>query len=130
VATSRAAQSPTITWSGAATLPAPIAMPNAVRSYRPRRPRRNAQAYAPASRNPQTMKAAKYMWMYSLQNIGLANSACHGCTSVALPSTSVNPDGWFIQPLTEITNSEPATPATATGIPERKCARGPSRSHP
>ena len=39
------------------------------------------------------MKAAKYMCVYSLQNIGLSNSACHGCTSVARPFTSVNPVG-------------------------------------
>ena len=70
------------------------------------------------------------MCTYSLQNMGLANSAAHGCTSAALPFTSVNPVGWFIHPFTEMTNSEPATPATATGIPERKCARGDSRSHP
>jgi hypothetical protein len=70
------------------------------------------------------------MWMYSLQNIGLSNSACHGCTSVALPSTRVNPVGWFIHPLTAMTNSDPATPATATGIPVRKCTRGGSRSQP
>ena len=70
------------------------------------------------------------MWMYSLQNIGLANSADHGCTSVALPLTSVNPVGWFIHPFTAMTKSDPATPATATGIPDRKCARGGSRSHP
>ena len=76
------------------------------------------------------MKAAKYMCTYSLQNIGLANSACHGCTSVARPPASVNPVGWFIHPLTEMTNSEPATPAIATGKPDRKWARGPSRSQP
>jgi hypothetical protein len=76
------------------------------------------------------MYAAKYMWTYSLQNIGLANSADHGRTSVALPSTRVNPEGWFIHPFTEMTNSDPATPATATGIPERKCARAGSRSQP
>jgi len=76
------------------------------------------------------MYAAKYMCTYSLQNIGLANSACHGCTSVARPSTSVNPDGWFIQPFTAMTKSDPATPATATGMPDRKCARGESRSQP
>jgi hypothetical protein len=70
------------------------------------------------------------MCTYSLQNIGLANSADHGCTSVALPSTRVNPDGWFIHPFTAMTNSDPATPATATGSPERKCARGESRSQP
>ena len=70
------------------------------------------------------------MWMYSLQNIGLANSADHGCTSVALPLTRVNPVGWFIHPFTEMTKSDPATPASATGIPDRKCARGESRSHP
>jgi hypothetical protein len=76
------------------------------------------------------MYAAKYMWTYSLQNIGLANSADHGRTSAARPFTRVNPDGWFIHPFTEMTNSEPATPATATGIPERKCARAGSRSQP
>ena len=70
------------------------------------------------------------MWMYSLQNIGLANSADHGCTSAAFPSTRVNPVGWFIQPLTAMTNSDPATPATAMGIPDRKWSRGFSRSHP
>jgi hypothetical protein len=70
------------------------------------------------------------MCTYSLQNIGLANSACHGWTSAARPSRSVKPVGWFIQPLTEMTNSEPATPAIATGMPDRKCARGRSRSQP
>ncbi|HEY1701096.1 MAG TPA: hypothetical protein VGG75_15410 [Trebonia sp.] len=43
-ATSRAAQSPTITCSGPATEPAAIVMPKAVFSYRPRRPRSIAQA--------------------------------------------------------------------------------------
>ncbi len=76
------------------------------------------------------MNAAKYMWTYSLQNSGLPNRACHGCTSTARPSRTVKPDGWFIQPLTEMTNSEPATPATATGIPQVKCRRGDSRSQP
>jgi hypothetical protein len=76
------------------------------------------------------MYAAKYMCTYSLQNIGLANSACHGWTSAARPLTSVNPEGWFIQPLTAMTKSDPATPATATGMPDRKCARGGSRSQP
>jgi len=55
VATSRAAQSPTITCSGAATAAEVSVMPSAVRSYRPRLPRSIAQAYAPASRNPHTM---------------------------------------------------------------------------
>jgi hypothetical protein len=54
-ATSRAAQSPTTTCSGEATAAAVIEMPNAVRSYRPRRPRSSAHAYAAASRNPHTM---------------------------------------------------------------------------
>jgi len=54
-ATSRAAQSPTITCSGEATAAAVIERPNAVRSYRPRRPRSSAHAYTEASRNPQTM---------------------------------------------------------------------------
>jgi len=43
-ATSRAAQSPTITWSGDATEAADNVTPSAVRSYRPRRPRKNAHA--------------------------------------------------------------------------------------
>ena len=109
-----------MTCSGAATLAAAMVMPSAVRSYRPRRPRRNAHAYPAPSRKPHTMKAAKYMCTYSLQNIGLANSACHGCTSTARPLRRVNPLGWFIHPLTEMTNNEPATPATATGMPVRK----------
>ncbi len=70
------------------------------------------------------------MCTYSLQNIGLANSADHGCTSAARPPVSVNPDGWFIHPFTAMTNSDPATPAIATGNPERKCARAGSRSQP
>jgi hypothetical protein len=70
------------------------------------------------------------MCTYSLQNIGLSNSAFQGCTSVARPSTSVKPVGWFIHPFTAMTNSDPATPATAIGIPDRKCARGGSRSQP
>jgi hypothetical protein len=70
------------------------------------------------------------MCTYSLQNIGLSNSACHGCTSVARPFTSVNPVGWFIHPLTEMTNSDPAIPASAMGMPHRKCVRGFSRSQP
>jgi hypothetical protein len=43
-ATSRAAQSPTITCKGEATAAVDSVMPSAVRSYRPRRPRRNAHA--------------------------------------------------------------------------------------
>jgi hypothetical protein len=70
------------------------------------------------------------MWMYSLQNSGLSNSAFHGCTSTARPFCRANPVGWFIQPLTAMTNSEPATPATAIGIPHRKCVHGLSRSQP
>jgi hypothetical protein len=70
------------------------------------------------------------MWMYSLQNSGLSNSAFHGCTSTARPFCSVNPVGWFIQPLTEMTNSEPATPAIAIGMPLAKCVHGLSRSQP
>ena len=76
------------------------------------------------------MYAAKYMCTYSLQNIGLANSACHGWTSTARPPDSVNPDGWFIHALTEMTKNDPATPAIATGMPLAKCTRGGSRSHP
>jgi hypothetical protein len=54
-----------MTCSGAATDAAPSDTDSAVRSYRPRLPRRNAHAYTPASRNPHTMYAAKYMWTYS-----------------------------------------------------------------
>jgi len=70
------------------------------------------------------------MWMYSLQNSGLSNRAFQGCTSTARPSRRLNPVGWFIQPLTAMTNSEPATPATAIGMPLAKCVHGLSRSQP
>ncbi|HUN38144.1 MAG TPA: hypothetical protein VMU95_39640 [Trebonia sp.] len=76
------------------------------------------------------MKAAKYMWTYSLKNIGLANRACHGCTSTARPSRRVKPEGWFIQALTAMTKKDPATPAIATGKPQAKWKRGDSRSQP
>src|SRR6201989_1383976 len=111
-ATSLAAQSPTTTCSGAAAAAADSVMPSAVRSYRPRRPRRNAQADAPAIRNPVTMEPAKYMCTYSLQKNGLANSADHGCTATARPPASRNPVGWFIQALTEMTNIEAVMPAS------------------
>jgi len=70
------------------------------------------------------------MCAYSDQNIGLSNSACHGCTSAARPFTSVNPVGWFIHPLTAMTKNDPATPAIAIGTPHQKCAHGRSRSQP
>ena len=70
------------------------------------------------------------MCTYSLQKNGLANSADHGCTSTARPSPRVNPVGWFIQALTEMTKNEPVIPATAIGMPDRKCSRGRSRSQP
>ncbi|MCL2585871.1 MAG: hypothetical protein FWE35_25845 [Streptosporangiales bacterium] len=70
------------------------------------------------------------MWTYSLANIGLSNRAFHGCTSAARPSTSVNPVGWFIHALTAITKKDPATPATAMGMPHRKWIRGDSLSQP
>jgi len=70
------------------------------------------------------------MCAYSLQNTGLSNSARHGWTSVARPSASVNPVGWFIQPLTAITKNDPATPAIAIGTPHQKWAHGRSRSQP
>ena len=76
------------------------------------------------------MNAAKYMCTYSLQNSGLANRACHGWTLTARPSFSVKPVGWFIHPLTAMTNSEPATPATAIGMPDRKCHVAGILSHP
>ena len=40
------------------------------------------------------------------------------------------PVGWFIQPLTVITISDPLKPAMTTGIPASMCARGDSRSQP
>jgi len=70
------------------------------------------------------------MCTYSLQKNGLANSADHGCASTARPPDSRNPVGWFIQALTEMTNSEPVIPASAIGRPDKKCARGRRRSQP
>jgi hypothetical protein len=70
------------------------------------------------------------MWTYSLQNMGLSNRAFHGWTSVARPPTRVKPVGWFIHPLTAMTNSDPATPAIAMGMPHRKWSLGGIRSHP
>ncbi len=43
------------------------------------------------------------------------NIAAHGSTSTTWPSTIRNPDGAFIQALTEITQKVPTTPATAIG---------------
>jgi hypothetical protein len=57
------------------------------------------------------------MCTYSLKNMGLANSARHGCTLVARPPVRLKPDGWFIQAFTAITKNEPATPAAAIGNP-------------
>ena len=70
------------------------------------------------------------MCAYSLQKNGLPNSACQGWASTARPSRSVNPLGWFIQALTEITNIEPVTPAIAIGIPASRCSLGLIRSQP
>ena len=64
------------------------------------------------------------------QKYALPNRADHGRASTAAPFSSANPVGWFIQPLTEMTKSEPVTPAIAIGMPERKCNRGGSRSQP
>ena len=74
------------------------------------------------------MKPPRYMWISSCQKNELANSAEKGWTSTTLPSRSAKPPGWFIQPLTEMTNSEPAKPAMTTGIPDSRCIRGESRS--
>ena len=38
--------------------------------------------------------------------------------------------GWFIQPLTAITISEPAMPAITIGMPASRCRRGDMRSQP
>ncbi len=40
------------------------------------------------------------------------------------------PVGLFIQPLTEITNSEPVMPASMIGIPHSMCVRRGSLSQP
>src|SRR3954471_7318498 len=58
----------------------------------------------------------------------LLNSAAHGWTSDTLAPLTANPVGWFIQPLTEITMSEPTIPASAIGTPIARCTRGPTRS--
>ena len=52
------------------------------------------------------------MCTISCQKYALPNSASNGSTSTARPSSSRNPVGWFIQPLTLITISEPLKPAT------------------
>ena len=70
------------------------------------------------------------MCTISCQKYELANSASNGSTSTARPFSSRKPDGWFIQPLTEITKSDPVAPAITTGIPASMCARGDSRSQP
>ncbi len=76
------------------------------------------------------MYPAKYMCTYSLQKNGFANSADHGCASTARPPDRVNPVGWFIQALTEMTNIEPVIPASAIGRPLAKCSRGEILSQP
>ena len=78
---------------------------------------------------PATMYPAKYMWVSSKGSWEL-NSAAHGCTLVTWPPTRSNPVGWFIQALTEITNSEPDRPVITIGMPQRKWLRGESRSQP
>ena len=66
----------------------------------------------------------------SCQKYALPNSAPTGWTSTTRPSTSRNPVGWFIQPLTEITINEPVKPAITIGMPLAKCARGDRRFQP
>ena len=76
------------------------------------------------------MKPARYMCVSSGHRCPLPNSALHGSTSTARPSSSRNPDGLFIHALTAITNSEPVKPAITTGMPHSRCSRGDMRSQP
>jgi len=62
------------------------------------------------------------MCTYSLQKNGLANSADHGCAFTARPSRRVNPAGWFIQALTEMTNIEPLIPAANMLLDQRRAS--------
>lgn len=70
------------------------------------------------------------MWIISCQKYELANSASIGSMSTGRPFSSRKPSGWFIQPLTLITKSDPVKPAIGTGMPASMCARGERRSHP
>ena len=70
------------------------------------------------------------MWVSSGQRWPLPNSALHGSTSTARPSSSLKPDGLFIQAFTAMTNSDPVNPAITTGIPQRRCVRDDMRSQP
>ena len=65
----------------------------------------------------------------SCQKYELPKSADQGWTSTALPFTSLKPLGWFIQPLTAITISEPVRPVITTTTPHARCLRGEMRSH-
>jgi hypothetical protein len=47
-----------------------------------------------------------------------------------LPWLRRKPLGWFIQPFTEMTISEPVKPASAIGMPVAKCNRGDRRFQP
>ena len=69
------------------------------------------------------------MWISSCHRLEL-NIAVQGAGSTTSPSRTSKPRGWFIQPLTAITQNEPMKPETTTGIPVRKCVRGGSRSQP
>ena len=70
------------------------------------------------------------MWTSSCQKYEFSNSASNGWTSTTWPSSSRKPVGWFIQPLTAITISEPAKPVITIGMPASRCARGERRSQP
>ena len=76
------------------------------------------------------MYAATYMCTSSCQKFELRNRASTGWTSTARPSSRRKPVGWFIQPLTEITMTEPRKPAITIGIPLAKCTHGRSRFQP
>ena len=87
-------------------------------------------AYTAATPKPATMKAARIMWVVCTGVAGLSMAA-QGSGSTTFPAASSrNPVGWFIQALAVTTNQAEATPATTTGTPVRRWARGESRSHP
>jgi hypothetical protein len=76
------------------------------------------------------MNPARYMWISSCHRFALKRAE-RGWTSVTSPfAARVKPCGLFIHPLTAITDDEPTIPASATGKPLKKWARGERRSQP
>ena len=76
------------------------------------------------------MNPARYMCTSSCQRLSL-NSAASSFDVDHLAVRIEKPVGWFIQPFTEITMSEPVMPATIIGTPASMCTRptgDPSRT--